>query len=218
MRYSSIFLLLPSTVTLSLASTSADAQDLEVRVVPNFRTVRVGDGLSIEIIISGVKIRSHSKDAGPGDRPEFKHRFSLRPRSVGTVKLGPYEVELDGRRIVSDEVQVKVLPEWTGGEGFDFRLSEDTAKVGESVELVVWQWYKSGRPAYVSIEGNESFSVEHGRGTVMNRNVKGIPIKRIRSFIVTPRKKGTLVIGRDMFHNLPDDVELPQLTIAVSGD
>jgi len=157
------------------ASASADAEDLDVRVVPTFRTVRVGDTLSIEIVISGVKVRSHSKDAGPGDRPKFRHRFSFRPQSVGTVKLGPYEVELDGRRMVSDEVQVKVLPEWTGGEGFDFRLSKDTAKVGERVELVVWQWFMSGRAARVSIRGDESFSVEFGRGTVFNRNEEGVP-------------------------------------------
>ncbi len=221
------------------------AQEAEPADAPRLRlisqewTAQVGDSVELKLVLelpraaelfkgqpetrSGSRTYANDETTGPN---AFIMDDYFTAQEEGFTEIGPFEMEVDGEAVTSNAVEMQVFPAWRPDEtGFRFELSDETVKVGQPFGLTVRQrtfgdngtvnlnvadgyWHNKGP---LTIDGNRSSSSSSFDNNRRARNSS-------HTFTLTAREAGELRITREMFRDLPEDLELPELIVDVVAE
>ena len=219
------------------ADTGEAPEKPTLRLVPGEWTAQVGDSIILYLVLEvpeadavfgndeAVTVNNRSIRASESiNGPALTMSFYFRPKEAGFTELGPYSITLGDQTLTSEMREIQVFPNWERGEvGYRWQLSHELVKVGQPFGLTVRQrtigsntssrylqiaqlYRSSDAPFQISgsTSSSSSGTVEDERDRTLNQ-----------SFTITPKKIGELHITREVFEDLPDDVEVPELIVDV---
>ncbi len=160
--------------------------------------------------VDGIELRGTSQSSstlisGGGVQHTIQYRFSLVPRKEGTFTIPPIEVDVDGRKLRTETLTLKVSPaEKTKGEGDlafgEMRVGRKTVYVGEDVPVEIryfldrsTRWSAQQAP---SLEGDGFTTrrvVEGGQSEVELAGKKYARV--LLRTVATPTKAGKFSLG-----------------------
>ena len=160
--------------------------------------------------VDGIELRGTSQSSstlisGGGVQHTIQYRFSLVPRKEGTFTIPPIEVEVDGKKLRTEMLTLKVSPaEKTKGEGDlafgELRVGRKTVYVGEDVPVDIRyfldrsaRWNAQQAP---SLEGDGFTTrrvVEGGQSEVELAGKKYARL--LLRTVATPTKAGKFSLG-----------------------
>lgn len=207
----------------SSARSKADEASLSLELVTPIRTLRVGQEASMELRIKGSEAEkvirgTEGVDWSQSTIGSFTYLFEIKPQREGRFVVGPYKLRFNDRELVSNTAVLQVLPKWDGRMGTEFRVDQDTIKLGESFELTAESWQRDStyRPIFPRFDAS-LFTVKPtgGSSSTFSGSDRVSTTWRRDSFLVTPKKKGPFRIDRDWFEKIPDDVAVPEIVVNV---
>ncbi len=200
-------------------------KSLGLELTADSRTLRIGQAVTVKLKITGQDIARIITDVNNitflyNSKPEFLYQFSFRPPVEGDCKMGPYSLSFNGKNLVSNQLTIKVLPEWNGSFGTFFRTDCNEIKLGDSFELVMETWSKERTKADISLQHKTELasivsSVSTSQISAKN-NEEQYYLKK--SWLITPKSAGDFLITKDLFREFPDDIKPPQLTVHVKKE
>ncbi len=184
------------------------------------RTVQLGESLHLTVILSGVKVADLGEKALPeAPRPyewsreiSFSDDLEFTPETPGEKTYGPFAVDFQGERIVSNSQTVEVVPSWPrDAERYEFRIFPRTVVMGEPIRVTLRQQYSAKH--YLHIPYNNPRS--------QNPNLWSAPgtrswledgkkfMRTVTTFDIPSTKIGKRMITRD---------DLPPMDASISFD
>lgn len=219
--------------------------DLELLLTTGNKMVRLGEPITFTLIIRGnavSKIISGTKDMVPVEQgtggsieiegffePDFFRRatsspkpsegfvyeFAIKPAAAGEITVGPYQIEFQGKKLVSNAFTIDV-----------YEVPEDTlliiikpealeAKKGEPFDLVIEHGIFGLEE--IELKENPDFKVESKSTSKTFRSIEGSKdvIVSTTKFTITPLKEGEIKFDRESIADLPKDVYVPETLIRV---
>jgi len=206
-----------------IALTGAQAEEPSLQLVLESRvsSLRYGTSSSLTLKLSGAPVEDMIKPQEgiePSVGPKaFVYRFNFKPQREGSFTFGPYFMEVNGKKLESNQVTINVLPEWNGTLGTFFRVNTNSIALGESVELTMETWQKDHDYISINPVHDESFSVS--MGNIMSTS-SGSGEDRIsyrsRTWLITPRTAGEFKINKELFREFPENIKAPSFSIQVA--
>jgi hypothetical protein len=207
--------------SLLVASQDAAAEDnpLVLRLEATQNATTLDDPVECRLVISGAEVSSITASLPDGiaqhrapypNHPAFVYAFDFKPSKVGTTTLGPFRLVFQGRELVSNSLEIRVLPAPENPNALRLFASSSSIRLGDSFDLTI---------------------VQHGKvsGRIPNPKLKGAKLAGARSFVVqgteesktvvvyrvTPTVAGTVVVNAASFGELPQGVTVPELRVEV---
>ena len=187
------------------------------------KTLRIGQSARLNLNISGrgvyeITSATEGINTNSATQSSFTHNFSFKPQTTGNHTLGPYTVSLNGQKLTSNQIEIYVLPEYNGDNGTFFRVDRNSITLGEPVELVMETWANERTPfKHIFIKQSQSFSSQSGGtlSTIKSSSNKITSHYWKISWLIYPTESGDFQITKDLFQELPEDIEAPNFTIKV---
>jgi hypothetical protein len=140
----------PASADKSPLSAHPSGARLTLRMQPH--TIQLGESLHLTIVLDGIKVA----DLGAGALPDvpqpyewsremaFSDDLEFTPTTLGERTYGPFVVEFQGERIVSNSETVEVVPSWPrDAEKYEFRIFPRTVKKGDPIRVTFRQQYST---------------------------------------------------------------------------
>ena len=211
----------------SLTPGARAGENLELEVCIQRKSAWVGDVLPVELRLRGDTIRQvvaktpgfHRSAKGGAwlghERPDqFVLRFEVRPEQAGELVLGPYEIEVMGRKLRSNRLVVTVSEPPRSAREITLALDKASADVGE--ELVLTISGRTERALDVQLAPNPRFQ-KVSEGTSKQIQIAGGKSERrfIRTVRLKPLRKGNLQLGKQNLANLPPGARVNEVVVEV---
>ena len=158
------------------------------------------------------------------DGPAMILSMSFSPKEPGFEQFGPFELPIGERTLVSNTIEVQVFPDWEPGEvGFRWQLSDEEVRVGQAFGLTVRQRVVGEKPETQYLQLAQRYRRSDAplqiTGGGSNSSSGSLNDERFRTtrqtFTITPTQPGEVHLTRELFENLPEDVEIPELIVDV---
>jgi len=99
-----------------------ETSGLAFEITCPLRSVRVGDEIPVELTLAGSAIddivgNTPGTELPESAEPDYHCDLRLRATKQGVVVLGPYTITLNGHRVTSRAVRIRVFPPWNGEYG-----------------------------------------------------------------------------------------------------
>jgi hypothetical protein len=194
---------------------------IEFEITSPHRMMRIGDESKIKLSLfipeferllkqtEGINLEEMEPSA-------FVYEASFKAQHKGPLTFGPYSITYNGQKIKSNQLVVQVLPEWDGTFGTLFHVDRESINLGEDIELLVETWRETNRTSVIDLKNNEAFSITSRRSSssLTSQGNSKVFYNRI-AWRISPKKAGELVIDKDMFRNIPKDVEFKPIKIQI---
>ena len=215
-------LLMALLAILIISHAWAAESSMRLELESSVRTLRLGQStkLKLKLIGSGVYEITEQTEGINADNMKagsFVYEFEFNPQRKGGFTFGPYSLTVNGQKLMSNQIEINVLPQWDGTYGTFFRIDKGSIVLGEDIELVVETWAKEYDRKSIFLDRKESFSsTTGGSSRYSSRSGKDGEVTYIkRSWFISPKKTGEFEISKELFREFPDDIELPEFTIQV---
>lgn len=242
-----------AALLLGAAVSLSHGAELKLTLSAQANIVRLGDIAHCVLVLDGDLVRDipkGTKDAViPGDdgpfgfgkgqgrfdtRNTFRYEFTVKPSKEGPVRIGPYSVNFAGHELVSNDIELRVLPADQEGRGLKASFDKTSVRVGEPVTMLAEYWNAS-KPAEESGTGlkrqtagaslhssratrtlrllpSPAFSVQAlGGGGSMGR---GLEMMR-EHYQLTPRQPGRFSFTEKDFEGLPEGTKVTSQALEV---
>lgn len=213
------------SVCFAICTVNADSPDLQLKLQSRFHTLRIGQFKDLELHLSGNKIDDITKGSegiSNWKKNGFVYKFRFQPEKEGMLEVGPYSIDLDGKKITSNSIDVEVLPKWEGKYGTFFRTHTNSITLGQDFEFVIETW-STNKIDYssmsASFQDDDSFSAK-GIGSYSSANISTKEPSyyyKAQSFLITPKNEGEFRVTKDLFRKYPVDLESPNISITVKN-
>ena len=141
----------------------------------------------------------------PKDPPAYACSLKITPKDTGVVKIGPYEIEYQGKRLTSNEISLVVVKN-SKNDYLVFDLPTEVLYLGNA-EIRIRS--KGIDISNVELKESEFFHVKsRGYNTLTSTLNKNKTVTYIRTFKVDFTKKGLLKLSKDDLLNLPEQAEI----------
>ena len=169
--------------------------------------------------------------AAQGTATGFFYPFTFQPAKAGATVLGPFELELGGRKLKSNRLQLWVIEPPPAGVPLAISISKTSVAVDEPFDLVLIERITNtsdeddasdqGRPAItrsqtpparVALVGSRGLQIQGGARTTQ---VGDDGVEHVTFYQAVAREAGSLVIGRDFLAGLEPDEEAPEVVVEV---
>lgn len=189
-----------------------------------WRTVRKGTLSELELNIIGADVflvTGHDKNFNlyqDQDKATFTRKLSIRPQKEGFITFGLYSLRFNGKRLISNEVSIKVLPEWDGKYGYKFNTNTESIILGDKFELIIERWNKRNE-SYENFHSNFRLNINNiftaDSTGYMHHGVGEAGYSRL-SWLITPKQVGPFHITKELFSKIPEGVQIPIITVIVN--
>jgi hypothetical protein len=185
--------------------------------------LRVKQEAKLKLKIVGKGIGTMVKGAEGADQDEisvrtFTGEVVFTPKQEGAQTLGPYTVTVNGQKLVSNSLAIRVLPAWDGKFGTMFVVDKPKAVVGEELQLIIETRSDHQVTALFAFRGGADFvmgSTSSSSSTSISGGESVYCVKQI--YTITPSRAGDLKINKDSFSKFPDGVAPPNITVEVAA-
>ena len=220
----------------------ADPDGPRLRVTTDRWTAQVGEELSFYLLLDLPAMRT-ALDHDPrlsferrwynGKAPVTDHdilmRAEYRPREEGFRSIGPFELRIGETTVRSDICEIQVFRGWSGDEvGLRWHLSHESVEVGQPFGLTVRQRIKGvensrdRRHKLHWLEVHDDYGRDRERcATKIGRDWTPVEVdgedyeECYTEFTLIATTPGEWRITRDLFRQLPWEVEVPELIVDV---
>lgn len=183
----------------------------EAAVKERVRSGKTVSKRKVKIIKKGKPDIGTSKTGLPDS---FVYRFAVKPSKAGKLVLGPYELEFQGKKLLSNPVEITVyrIP---GDIDYAFiGLSETEGKVGEPFKLRIEHNLDSVED--VMLKSSDTYKIK-SKSSYTSFESKDGKMKNVywKEYEITPLKKGVLRFDKKSLMGLGEDVCVPAITVNV---
>lgn len=196
----------------------------ELMLESPFLTYRLGarGSLNLKLVGEEARIVSGKLDGveAASLKSPFQKSLDFVPRREGMHAVGPFEMEVNGRKLRSNALEIQVLPPWNKGYGQEFRLNRRALELGETAELAMEEMAPSYRESKLfGVQLEPKWAVATLAGTVTETLPQGGKenFHVMVAYRIRPTAAGVFRLGREDFRALPANVALPELRIEVRG-
>lgn len=203
-----IFLLLIMTCIV-LPAYAQKALDLKAIAMKD--TIVLGESIKIRLSLNGVESDIFDTSLQrkksifddfyykvPKNDNSFSTVIEVTPISIGKSIFGPYEITLLGETFTSNEVPIHVLKQYP--EYINIEMPSNGV-LGKQIDIKIS--CESIRPFAIQLLDNEMFKIEKQSNS--SRIING-EFTRETIFTVTLTKKGSFILDKTIFANLPKHV------------
>lgn len=209
------------------------SEDLSIELVPDGFCTQVGDNIRLYLVLRGPAIGelqgvddevrasgNRSVAGGSIEAGRFQTSVYFRPKEEGFSEVGPLSIDIAGQTLTSNVVEIRVFPDWeTGEQGYRFQLSHEEVVVDQPFELVVRsrRYGQDTKDFYFHAKNDLPGIKINGRGSSSSSgNENGERVRtREQRFIITPTQPGEIFLTPEIFREVPEGFEMPELIVDV---
>ncbi len=203
------------------------AGDLSLELRSKSKAGWVGSPVPIELVLRGKKIAgmvsgtegllsSKEKNVFSAQKPnrQFIYSFQIKPVKAGTLVLGPYELEVMGQKLRSNQLTVTVKAKASGSRTIKLSVDKRSVKVGQPFQLTLAS--ESDISHQLSLKENPRFQ-KKSDSTSQEVDIKDGQMTQhfSRTFEIMPLKKGTLRLGRNSLEGVPAGAKVGEVIVKV---
>lgn len=174
------------------------------------------EGSAVESLVNSTPgfIHTDSKYPFAGG---FVYPFAVRAEKIGDLVLGPYSVEFQGQKYVSNRLKISVQPKQgsPGTAKARLTLGSSRLKLGESVGLeLVYPTKDPKEQLPILVFARELDARGRAHSTTMSMINGRLVTVQSETFQLTPQKKGSFVLSKQTIQGFPDiDIEPQTLVV-----
>lgn len=227
MRWFSLSTFLLCTLATLGFSSTGKAANLTFEVRSHTDIAWAGEHFGIQLVLKGPGIFSivskteglllpDKKDPYPDHNTadRFVLHFEIKPDKPGKMILGPYEMEVMGQKLRSNQLTITVMDVTPGPNAIVLSADNPTVKVGQTFQLILVS--ESDVIYKVSLKDNARFKTKSQAFSSSSYMVGDQLIRRFSLVIVIqPLKKGLLRFGHDNLNGVPVGTEVNEVSVEV---
>ncbi len=202
-------------ISLFLLSVNiASSQELLLKLESPSNKIIVGETLEINLIITPVDVDSTTDSFEIESYHSFIMKVNFTAKEEGEFIVGPYEYEFEGKLLKSNTLKVIVKNPDPEDSKIQIIIPE---KVKKKEEIVIKFISTNYRIPNIELKDSSLFSDYHTESSFSTTSVQGestsIESQLMLKFKI--KKKGTYIITRDWFENLPDYIVFEERELIV---
>jgi len=192
-------------ITLFLLNVSfASSQELLLKLNSSSNKILVGETLDFSLIITPTDVDTITDSFQIESHHSFIMSVNFTAKKEGEFVIGPYEYEFEGKLLKSNTLKVSVENPNPDNSKIQIIIPE---KVKKKEEIVIKFISKSYRIPNIELKDSSLFSDYHTESSFSTTSMLGEKTITTESQLMLKfmiNKKGTYIITRDWFVNLPD--------------
>ena len=204
------------TIALFLLSINiASSQELLLRLESPSNKIIVGETLEFDLIITPVDVDSTSDSFQIESYHSFIMKVNFIAKEEGEFVIGPYEYEFEGKLLKSNALTIIVKNPDPEDSKIQIIIPE---KVKKKEEIVIKFVSSNYRIPNIELKDSSLFTEYHTESSFSTTSSMLGETTMVESQLMlkfTIKKKGTYIVTRDWFKNLPDYIIIEERELIV---
>lgn len=202
-------------LVLVLVCSSVFGQKLVLKTDLSTHKFAEKEKINLSLVIEGVDGKEMIQKEGFSliSKDQFVYKFSITPEKKGALVLGPYELEFNGKKLVSNILKLKIRPRLKANEIKIHWPDEVSQNKKVMVELI---GTKEALKNVKVAESNEYTCKVAGSSSEMKYVNGEMKAKYTTRFYFVFKKAGKYVIDKSWFIGIPDYLSIRSEEIKVN--